>query len=37
LGGKVFGLSDNEEVDDKQVGNEQVVERGVIKRRGVVF
>ena len=28
------GLSDDEEVDDKQVGNEQVAERGKLGSRG---
>ena len=31
------GLSDDEEVDDKQVGNEQVAEGGEIKRSGEGF
>ena len=31
------GLSDDEEVDDKQVGNEQVAEGGEIKRSGERF
>ena len=31
------GVSDNAEVDDEQVGKEQVVEGGEIKRSGEVF
>jgi hypothetical protein len=37
LGRDGYGLSDDEEVDDEQVGKEQVVEGGEIKRCGEVF
>ena len=37
MGSDGGGLSDNDEVDDEQVGKEQVVEGGEIKRSGEVF
>ena len=37
VGERRRGLSDDEEVDDKQVGNEQVAEGGEIKRSGERF